>query len=91
MSHIKCKICDFEKKAKSKALIKIAGIALIIFGFWAWISFLFAGSGEAFLICVAIMGVGVILLTFTDFIQKWYSTKNECPKCEKKEWDFIKK
>ncbi len=91
MSYIKCKVCDFEKKAKSKVLVKIVGIALIAFGFWAWISYLFAGSGAALIICAAIIGAGVILLTFTDPIHKWYSKKDECPHCGMKEWNFIEK
>ncbi|UNM97203.1 hypothetical protein MMG00_04960 [Ignatzschineria rhizosphaerae] len=90
MSLIKCKICDFEKKAKNKLLIKMIGIALIAFGFWAWISYLFAGSGAAFIICVSIMGLGTIFLCFTDQIHRYNSTKENCPKCGKKEWDFIK-
>lgn len=78
------------KKAKSKLLIKAIGVALIAFGFWAWISYTFAGSGAALIICSGIIGVGIIPLIFTDQIQKFNSTKEDCPKCGKKEWNFIK-
>lgn len=40
----------------------IAGIALVLFSIFAWKSFLFAGSGFAFIICAIIFFVGASLI-----------------------------
>lgn len=90
MANIKCKVCDFEKKATNEYLIKLIGILIIIFGIWSWTSYLFAGSGSAKLICFVIVLIGMAILFFPKQIQQYHSTKNNCPKCNKKEWSFKK-
>ncbi|MDR2870357.1 MAG: hypothetical protein LBV04_07905 [Deferribacteraceae bacterium] len=41
---------------------KVIGLALFIGGFIAWKTYFFAGTGFAFLICVAMVVAGVYIL-----------------------------
>ncbi|MCI7251811.1 MAG: hypothetical protein MR556_01465 [Succinatimonas sp.] len=71
MAIVTCKKCgnhysNFSIKGK------IYGILIICFSVLAWKSFLFAGSGAAFLICLGIGILGVLVICF--------STRS-CPKC----------
>ncbi|MCH7382096.1 MULTISPECIES: hypothetical protein [Acinetobacter] len=90
MAHIKCEKCSYKEEANKTFFLKVMGTAFVGGGFWAWVSFFFAGTGFAFAICVAIVTGGVALLAFSDQITKWVSEKYSCPKCKSRNWKLIK-
>ena len=56
-------------------------------GFWAWTTYLFAGTGFAMAIVLAIIGGGVAMLIFKDEIVEWIvSNDYKCQNCGKVEW-----
>ncbi len=59
-------------------------------GFWAWVTYFFAGTGFAFAICAAMVVGGVALLAFKDEIVKLLTEKYPCPKCGSRNWDMSK-
>lgn len=63
---------------------------MVGFGGYAWITYIFAGTGFALIICAAIVSGGVAMLAFSDQITKWVSEKYDCPNCGKNKWDLIK-
>lgn len=65
------------------------GGAVAAFGFKAWIAFLFAGTGFAFAICVAIIAGGVAIAAFSKEISEWLSKRYECPSCHNKSWEIV--
>ncbi|WP_166172125.1 hypothetical protein, partial [Acinetobacter sp. SA01] len=71
MAYIKCKCCGYKEEANKTFFLKVMGASFVGGGFWAWVSFFFAGTGFAFAICVAIVTGGVALLAFSDQITKW--------------------
>lgn len=84
---IKCKKCGYTEEVNKDLIVKILGVVFTGFGFWAWVSFLFAGTGLALPICIAIVTGGAGMLVFKDKIVNWISNKNyECPKCGSKSW-----
>ncbi len=88
--NIKCKKCGkTEKFDKAKWATIIGGAAPIGLGFWAWTGFIFAGTGLAMPIVIAMMTGGVGIFVFQDKIVKWLSSKYDCPKCGEKSWDLI--
>lgn len=90
MAHIECKNCGYTEEANKTFFLKIIGGGFVGGGYWAWVAYLFAGTGFAFAICVAIMAGGVALLAFSDEITKWISEQYDCPTCHKREWRLIK-
>lgn len=44
---IRCKNCGYEEAVNKELFVKVLGGAVSGFGFWAWVSFLFAGTGFA--------------------------------------------
>ncbi len=59
-------------------------------GFWAWVAFLFAGTGLALPICIAIVTGGVAIAAFSDEIAEWVGKKYPCPSCQRKKWIVLK-
>ncbi len=59
-------------------------------GFWAWVTYFFAGTGFAFAICSAMVVGGVALLVFKDEIVEFLSERYSCPKCHSKSWEAEK-
>ncbi|WP_033026852.1 hypothetical protein [Pseudoalteromonas sp. BSi20429] len=90
MPKIKCKCCNFEEEANKEFFLKILGGGMVGFGGYAWIAYLFAGTGFALAICIAIVAGGVAMLAFSDQITKWVSERYDCPKCGKREWSLVK-
>lgn len=76
--YIKCKKCEHKESFGMDLLVKIIGGAMPIGGFWAWVTYFFAGTGFAFPICVALVSGGVGILIFKDDIVKWLSSKYDC-------------
>jgi len=84
---IKCKDCGHSEEVSSQTFGAILGAATSGFGFWAWTSFLFAGTGFAMAICVAIMAGGAAMYKYSSEIVDWLVNHGyECCKCKEKSW-----
>ena len=84
---IKCQNCGFTESTNKELIVKVLGAAMPTFGFFAWTSFLFAGTGFAMAICIAIIAGGPALLMYKDEIVKWLASKGyKCPKCGHEDW-----
>lgn len=90
MPKIKCKTCNHDEEANKEFFFKLLGGGMVGFGGYAWITYIFAGTGFALIICAAIVSGGVAMLAFSDQITKWVSEKYDCPNCGKNKWDLIK-
>lgn len=84
---IKCKNCGHTEETSLELFIKIIGGILPLGGYWAWTAYLFAGTGFAMPIVVAIIGGGTAMLIFKKQIVEWIISKGySCECCGKKEW-----
>jgi hypothetical protein len=87
---IKCQApgCKHEEEATAELFVKIIGGAMPIGGFWAWTAYLFAGTGFAMEIVIAIIAGGVAMLVFKDQIVKWIVNRGyKCQKCGSVNWE----
>ncbi|MDO4936008.1 MAG: hypothetical protein Q4E42_05075 [Phascolarctobacterium sp.] len=87
---IKCE-CGYEEEFNKSLLAKIIGGAMVGGGFWAWTAYIFAGTGFAMPICIAIAVGGLGVMAYADTISKWISGKYSCPICGKNKWHMVKK
>jgi len=86
MSYLKCKNCGhFEPITTAK--YRSIGIGLAVFGVLGWFSFLFKGSGHAFLIASAITLAGFCVFWNAANISRNSLLEKRCPKCQKVDWD----
>lgn len=84
---IKCTNCGYIEETDKDFFVKLIGGAMPAGGFWAWTTYLFAGTGFAMAIVVAIIGGGVAMLIFKDEIVEWIINKDyKCPKCGHVKW-----
>ena len=84
---IKCTNCNYTEKTDKDFFVKLIGGAMPIGGFWAWTTYLFAGTGFAMVIVVAIIGGGVAMLVFKDEIVEWIINNDyKCPECGAVDW-----
>jgi ribosomal protein L37AE/L43A len=88
--YVKCKKCGYQETLNTRFIIKIIGGAATAFGFWGWVAYIFAGTGLALPICIAIVTGGVAIAAFSDEIAEWLSKKYDCPKCKSRKWKVIK-
>ena len=87
---IKCRDCGFSEEVNLDLFVKILGGATAGFGFWAWTSFLFAGTGFAMAICIAIITGGAAMLAYKDEIIDWVANGGyKCDSCGSKKWAAI--
>jgi len=87
---IRCLDCGFSEEVNLDFFVKILGGATAGFGFWAWTSFLFAGTGFAMAICIAIITGGAAMLTYKDEIIDWIANEGyECDSCGNKNWTAV--
>ncbi|MGH1600691.1 hypothetical protein [Campylobacter majalis] len=85
--YIKCKKCGHKEKTNVSFFVKIIGASLPAGGFYAWVTYLFAGTGLAMPICIAIATGGIAMLCFKDEIVAWIIEKgHQCEKCGSKNW-----
>ncbi len=85
---IKCGKCGHSEKTTVELFVKIIGGAMPIGGFWAWVTYLFAGTGFALPIVIAIITGGVGVLVFKDEIVQWIVNRgHKCPKCGAVKWE----
>ncbi|PID51530.1 MAG: hypothetical protein CR960_00290 [Pasteurellales bacterium] len=85
-----CKHCRYQETFNKEFLVRIIGGVMPVGGFWAWVTYFFAGTGLAFEICTALVVGGVGVLVFKDKIVQWLSKKYDCPKCNHSNWSLIK-
>jgi ribosomal protein S27AE len=85
---IKCGKCGHIEETSLSFFVKIIGGALPFGGYWAWVTYLFAGTGFAMPIVIAIMAGGVTMLAFKDKIVEWIVNRgHKCPKCDAVQWE----
>jgi hypothetical protein len=85
---IKCRKCRHAEDTSLELFVKIIGGAMPIGGFWAWTTYLFAGTGFALPIVIAIIGGGTAMLVFKDQIVSWIINKRyKCPECGAVDWE----
>jgi hypothetical protein len=73
---IKCINCEHVETTDKDFFVKLIGGSFIPGSFWAWTTYLFAGTGFAFAIVVAIFGGGVAMLMYKDEIVEWIINKD---------------
>ncbi len=85
---INCLNCGHSEKTTVELFVKIIGGAMPIGGFWAWSTYLFAGTGFALPIVFAIITGGTTILIFKDKIVQWVINRGyKCPKCGAVKWE----
>ncbi|EGQ8035514.1 hypothetical protein AB3A93_003825 [Vibrio parahaemolyticus] len=87
---IKCTCCGHEEETTLDFWVKIIGGVMPLGGFWAWTTYLLAGTGLALPLVVAIIAGGTATLIYKDEIAEKLSQIYECPDCGKKNWQGIK-
>ena len=86
--NIKCRKCGHYEKTSLGLFVKIIGGVMPIGGFWAWVTYLFAGTGLALTIVIAIMLGGIGMLWYKDEIVTWIINRRyKCPKCGAVDWE----
>lgn len=84
---IKCLDCGHSEEVSLDLFVKIIGGTTAGFGFWAWVSFLFAGTGFAMAICIAIIVGGAAMLAYKNEIIDWLVNKGfACKMCGGQKW-----
>lgn len=84
---IKCTNCGYAEETDKDFFVKLIGGAMPVGGFWAWTTYLFAGTGFAMAIVIAIIGGGVAMLIFKDEIVEWIINNDyKCPNCGQVQW-----
>jgi hypothetical protein len=84
---IECRKCGHAEETSLGLFVKIIGGAMPIGGFWAWTAYLFAGTGFALPIVIAIIAGGTAMLVFKDQIVRWVINRGyKCPKCGAVNW-----
>lgn len=87
---IRCLDCGHSEKVDLDFFVKIIGGATAGFGFWAWVSFLFAGTGFAMAICIAIIAGGTAMLAYKNEIIDWIVNKGyKCDRCGGQRWAAV--
>lgn len=80
MSYMYCDRCGY-KKLIPIAKYRFMGIGISAFGVFGWFSFLFAGSGHAFLIACSIFFLGIYFFYNAEDLAKSSLRDKPCPKC----------
>lgn len=89
---INCSNCGHAEEVNVHLFVRIIGGALPLGGYYAWVKYLFAGTGFAKPIVVAIITGGVALLAFQNKITTWIcNMRYKCKKCGKHHWVSINK
>ena len=67
--------------------MNLIGGTMPVGGFWAWTTYLFAGTGFAMTIVAAIIGGGVTMLIYKDEIVEWVINQDyKCANCGQVKW-----
>lgn len=87
---IRCRKCGHSEETSLSFFVKLIGGAMPIGGFWAWVTYFFAGTGFAIEIVIAIIAGGTAMLVFKDEIVEWIVNKGyTCPRCGKMDWEGV--
>ena len=87
-ANIKCRKCGHSEETTVELIVKIIGGAMPLGGFWAWVTYLLAGTGFALPIVIALITGGVGILVFKDEIVQWIVNRGyKCPKCGAVDWE----
>ena len=85
---IKCKRCGYEEETSLDLFVKIIGGAMPIGGYWAWVTYFFAGTGLAMPIVIAMITGGSAILIYKKEIVEWITERGYyCPKCSATSWE----
>ena len=87
--YIQCQNCGCHQEVSLRLFANILGAATAGFGWFGWTTFLFAGTGLAMPICIAIIAGGAAMLKYSDEIAAWLSKMYPCPKCGANNWRTI--
>ena len=84
---IKCRKCGHTEETNLGLFVQIIGGAMPVGGFWAWVTYLFAGTGFALPIVIAIITGGTAILVYKDQIVKWIINRGfKCSECGSVDW-----
>ena len=86
MSYLKCANCS-HKQSLPINKYRLIGAGISAFGALGWFSFLFAGSGHAFLISACIFLFGIFLFATAKKWAKDAILEQKCPNCGKSKWE----
>lgn len=87
---IQCNHCGHLETVNKSFIIDLFGLAMPAAGAYAWVTYLFAGTGFAMPICAAIVIGGPILLRFKNEILEAVVNKGYCcPTCNEKDWAAV--
>ena len=87
---IRCKECGHAEEVNFALFVKIIGATVVGGGYWAWVAYIFAGTGFAMPICIAIVLGGVAIAAFSEQITKWIIAKNyPCEKRKSSKWEAV--
>lgn len=89
-SYIVCNSCGHYEEVNKHLFFKILGGVISGGGFYAWVTYLFAGTGLAMPICIAIILGGVGIGAYSNEIAGWISKKYNCPMCNARSWTVEK-
>lgn len=88
---IKCAKCGHIEEVNKELIASVIGGSVSAFGFWAWTSYLFAGTGMALAICSAIIIGGPALYAYSNEIIQWLIQKGyKCKNCNSQNWIILK-
>lgn len=84
---IRCQSCGHSEKTSRGLFVKLIGGAMPIGGFSAWLAYLFADTGFALPIVIAIIMGGTAMLVFKDEIVQWIVNRGyACPMYGQVSW-----
>ena len=87
---IKCRNCGYTEETNLDLIVKIIGSVMPVGGYWAWTAYIFAGTGFAMVIVVAIIAGGTAMLVYKDEIVDWIIHKDyKCEKCNVVDWEAL--
>lgn len=85
---IRCTRCGHREETNLGFFVNLIGGIMPIGGYWAWVAYLFAGTGFAMPIVIAIIAGGTAMLVFRDEIVTWVMNVGyECPRCGHSSWE----
>ncbi len=87
--YLQCKHCGHCEEINLELFVKILGGATVGFGAVAWPTFLFAGTGFAMPLCLAIIAGGTAIASYSKELTEWFSKKYECKNCGSNKWETV--
>ena len=86
--NIRCRSCGHSEEISLDFFVKLIGGVMPVAGFFAWVRYIFAGTGFAMAIVISIILGGTAILVFKDEIVQWIINRGyTCPKCGDVKWD----